>query len=61
MKHTLLALALLICCNAWAQNSIPTTTFIQEKPRGKNTDANIYGHIIAAENDEHIPYATIAV
>ena len=61
MKHTLLALALLICCNAWAQNSIPTTTFIKEKPRGKNTDANIYGHIIAAENDEHIPYATIAV
>ena len=61
MKHTLLALALLICCNAWAQHSIPTTTFIQEKPRSKNTDANIYGHIIAAESDEHIPYATIAV
>ena len=65
MKKLILLLALTLPLGAWAQqrdvHSSPKTAVTHGKPRSKHTDANIFGHVVSADNDEHLPYATIAV
>lgn len=39
---------------AWGDSVVPA-------PKKNSSDANIYGHIINASNNEHLPYASIAV
>ncbi len=47
-------IALLMPVVAWGDSVVPA-------PKKNSSDANIYGHIINASNNEHLPYATIAV
>lgn len=47
--------------NNYAHTRETATDTTEQKPRGKATDANIYGHIVDATTGEHIPYATIAI
>ena len=64
MKYLLLTITLLISSTLFAQQSdiaSPKTSVEQGKPRSKNTDANIFGHVISATTEEHLPYATIAI
>ena len=32
-----------------------------QEPKHRPTDANVFGHVIAAETGEHLPYATVAI
>ncbi len=47
-------IALLMPVVAWGDSVVPA-------PKKNSSDANIYGHIINASNNEHLPYASIAV
>ncbi len=47
-------IALLMPVVAWGDSVVPA-------PKKNISDANIYGHIINASNNEHLPYASIAV
>lgn len=53
MKHLIFPVLLAVCLHssAWAE----------EAPVRKNTDANLFGHVVDRESHEHIPYASIAV
>lgn len=37
------------------------TEYHDHEPKHRPTDANVFGHVIAAETGEHLPYATIAI
>lgn len=50
--HILLAL-LAVCLCTGASGA--------EAPTRKNTDANLFGHVVDRDTHEHIPYATVAV
>ena len=47
-------IALLMPVVAWGDSVVPA-------PKKNSSDANIYGHIINASNNEHLPFASIAV
>ncbi len=47
-------IALLMPVVAWGDSVVPA-------PKKNSSDANTYGHIINASNNEHLPYASIAV
>ena len=38
-----------------------TTEYHDQEPKHRPTDANVFGHVIAAETGEHLPYATVAI
>ena len=38
-----------------------TTEHHDQEPKHRPTDANVFGHVIAAETGEHLPYATVAI
>ena len=63
-KITLLLALALIPFVAMAENITdnPTSPQVNIDNRGnKNSDANIFGHILDAATGEHIPYATVAI
>ena len=37
------------------------TEYHDHEPKHRPTDANVFGHVIAAETGEHLPYATVAI
>lgn len=53
MKHLFLPALLSVC--------LYTGALAEEAPVRKNTDANLFGHVVDRESHEHIPYAAIAV
>lgn len=58
----LIALPAVAIANQTFDNTLSTDVeTLDQKPRAKATDANIYGHIIVAESGEHLPYATVAL
>lgn len=38
-----------------------STEHHDQEPKHRPTDANVFGHVIAAETGEHLPYATVAI
>ena len=62
MRNFLLTLLTLLPLVAYASTDIPTSPIVEvrNKPQ-RSHDTNIFGHIISANSNEHIPYATIAV
>ncbi len=64
MKHLLLILTLAILpLAAEAKIDIPGSPNVQviRSTTNKNSDSNIFGHIIDTTTKEHIPYATVAI
>ena len=64
MKHLLLILTLAILpLAAEAKIDVPESPNVQviRSTTNKNSDSNIFGHIIDTTTKEHIPYATIAI
>ena len=64
MKHPLLILTLAILpLAAEAKIDVPESPNVQviRSTTNKNSDSNIFGHIIDTTTKEHIPYATIAI
>ena len=40
----------------------PETAIINNQRRAhRASDANIFGHVVAVESGEHLPYATVAI
>ena len=62
MRNIILMLLTLLPLVAYATTDNPTSPFVEvrNKPQ-RSHDTNIFGHIISANSNEHIPYATIAV
>ena len=62
MRNFLLTLLAILPLVAYAATDNPTSPIVEvrNKPQRAN-DTNIFGHIISANSNEHIPYATIAV
>ncbi|MBR0362912.1 MAG: hypothetical protein IIX38_03860, partial [Alistipes sp.] len=61
MKHLLLILTLAILpLAAEAKIDVPESPNVQviRSTTNKNSDSNIFGHIIDTTTKEHIPYAT---
>ena len=64
MKSTLFTLLLLLTplfAIATPDNPQSPNVSVKNEHLRKNSDANIYGHIISANTGEHIPYATITI
>ena len=64
MKHLLLILTLLtLPFIATAIDDIPKSPNVQiiRSTTSKSTDSNIFGHVLDANTQEHIPYATVAI
>ena len=64
MKHLLLIFALAILPLATeAKIDIPESPNVQviRSTTNKNSDSNIFGHVIDTTTKEHIPYATVAI
>ena len=64
MKHLLLILTLLtLPFIATAIDDIPKSPNVQiiRSTTSKSTDSNIFGHVLDANTEEHIPYATVAI
>ena len=64
MRTTIITLLLLtLSFNAFATPDNPQSPKVKvenESPR-KNSDSNIFGHVISANTGEHIPFATITI
>ena len=64
MKHLLLIITLLtLPFIATAIDDIPKSPNVQiiRSTTSKSTDSNIFGHVLDANTQEHIPYATVAI
>ena len=64
MKHLLLILTLLtLPFIATAIDDIPKSPNVQiiRSTTSKSSDSNIFGHVLDANTQEHIPYATVAI
>ena len=64
MKHIFIAFALTILpFIATAIDDIPESPNVQiiRSTTSKNSDSNIFGHVIDSTTKEHIPYATVAI
>ncbi len=64
MKHLLLIFALAILpLAAEAKIDVPESPNVQviRSTTNKNSDSNIFGHVIDTTTKEHIPYATVAI
>jgi len=53
MKKIIFTVLLTVCVNVWS-------TFAEEAPK-KHTDANVYGHVVDRNTQEHIAFATVTV
>ena len=64
MKRTLLLLTLILTSFvAMAIDDIPKSPNVQiiRSTTNKNSDSNVFGHVLDAKTQEHIPYATVAI
>lgn len=66
MKQLLFGMLLLMPCVAIAatDNNISSsqiTDVVEQRPHGKATDSNIFGHVLVSATGEHLPYATVVV
>ena len=64
MKQLLLILTLILLpLAAIATEDIPKSPNVQiiRSTTNKNSDSNIFGHVLDANTQEHIPYATVAI
>ena len=42
-------------------SSSQITDVVEQRPHGKATDSNIFGHVLVSATGEHLPYATVVV
>ena len=64
MRHIFIALALTILpFIATAIDDIPKSPNVQiiRSTTNKDSDSNVFGHVLDAKTQEHIPYATVAI
>ena len=64
MRHIFIAFALTILpFIATATDDIPKSPNVQiiRSTTNKDSDSNVFGHVLDANTQEHIPYATVAI